>query len=156
MKKCAILSFIILTLTFSSCKEDFNSNDEKRTLLVLEERAISREFQLDTTFLSSIMDSTFIELNNGKIKGKHEVLRTIYKNRKWSIDNDILIDSFKIENPVVNIYNNAAVVTFVLQTYGRNKQTPNNIKTQFYDVWIKRPDGWKAVAWHASEVGIIK
>ncbi len=46
-------------------------------MLDLEKEGIEREFKNDTAFLSSIMDSTFIELSKDKIKNKHEVLRTI-------------------------------------------------------------------------------
>ena len=70
IKNLYFLSTCIFSLT--SCNENpVTNSNEAKTLLGLEKQAIEREFQNDTAFLSSLMDTTFIELSNDKIKNKN-------------------------------------------------------------------------------------
>ncbi len=129
-----------------------NYSIESKKLLDLEQEAITREFKNDTTFLSSIMDTTFIELSKEKIKNKHEVLKTIHSNNMRNISYKITLDTFVLEDPVVHLYNNSAVVTFIVHTFRKKEQIPFESRTRFYDVWVKRNSEWKAVSWQASSI----
>jgi hypothetical protein len=120
--------------------------DEKSELLNLEYEWLEKEFELDTAFISSIMDSTFIGISDNGVKNKQEDLISMYNNIDQRIKNGIVIDSFRLEDEVVNIYSNSAVVTFVVHTYRHNNDTLIDRRTRFYDVWVKRGDKWKAVA----------
>ena len=142
--------FLICFLSCNVNPSDYSS--EAKKLLDLEKEAIEREFQNDTTFLSSLMDSTFIELSKGKIKNKHEVLKTIFQNNLVNIRENILLDSFRLEEPVVHLYEKAAVVTFIMHTFRKKENIPFERRTRFYDVWVKRNNQWKAVTWQASSV----
>lgn len=144
---------LLVLIGFLSCN-DKSSNTQMETLnlLGLEREAIQREFQNDTAFLSSIMDTTFIELSKDRIKNKHEVLKTIFQNNINNSENKILQDSFLLENPVVHLYDNTAVVTFIMHTYNRNNDSIFERRTRFYDVWVKRGEQWKAVTWQASSL----
>ena len=127
-------------------------SDERTTLLDLEREAIEREFQNDTTFLSLIMDSTFIELDGSKLKNKHQVLKTISANNLSNKRAGISLDSFRLEEPMVHVYENTAVVTFIMHTFRKENGTPMERRTRFYDVWVRRGDEWKAVTWQASSL----
>lgn len=157
MKLIAIKIEPLLILGFSICLLACNVNppnysNESKTLLDLENEAIRREFLNDTAFLSSIMDSTFIELSKGKIKHKHEVLKTIFQNNTDNVQNKISLDSFRLEDPVVHLYEKAAVVTFIIRTFRKKENVPFERRTRFYDVWVKRGKQWKAATWQASSV----
>lgn len=126
---------------------------ESTVLLDLEREAITREFKNDTTFLSSIMDSTFIELAGVRLKNKHQVLKTIFEANISNQRKGILLDSFRLEDPVVHLYDdNAAVVTFIMHTFRNKNGSHFERRTRFYDVWVRRGDAWKAVTWQASSV----
>jgi hypothetical protein len=149
----AFLFFLIL----SSCSNGSHDHAAESTrLLDLEKKAINKEFQNDTTFLSSLMDSTFIELSNGGIKRKHDVLKTIYQDNIDRGQKSITLDSFRLEDPVVHLYDKTAVVTsvvtFIIHTFRKAKDSAFERRTRFYDVWVKRDDEWKAVTWQASSV----
>ena len=145
--------FILLCICILSCNNSSsNIQVETQKLLDLEREAIKREFQNDTAFLSSVMDTTFIELSKDGIKNKHEVLKTIFKNNIENKENQVLLDSFLLENPVVHLYENSAVVTFIMHTFNRSNDSAFERRTRFYDVWVKRGDQWKAVTWQASSV----
>jgi len=147
------IRLLIFLLFFASCgTKQANHSSESKKLLDLEKEAITREFRNDTTFLSSIMDSTFIELSRDKIKNKHEVLKTIHRNNIDNISSNISLDSFVLEDPVVHLYDNTAVVTFIMHTYRKKEQVPFERRTRFYDVWVKRNNKWMAITWQASSV----
>ncbi|NTS40410.1 hypothetical protein HRG84_05790 [Flavisolibacter sp. BT320] len=118
----------------------------------MERQAISREFQNDTAYLSSIMDSTFIELSGATIKNKHDVLRTIYQDNLSGYKNGIKRDSFLLKDSVIHLYGNTAVITFVLQTFNKKGDSSYTRRTRFYDVWVKRNNVWKAIAWQGIPV----
>jgi hypothetical protein len=143
--KTIILSGLLTSLI--SCVDSSEKpNDDKKYLLNLEYEFLEKEFSLDTAFLSSVMDSSFIDISDYGIKGKQEDLMSIYHNIAQRIQNGISIDSFRLEDTVVNIYSNTAVVAFVVHSYRHNYDTIIERKTRFYDVWTKRGDKWKLVA----------
>ncbi len=145
-----ISTYCFILLVLSCNPYELSSAREADNLLNLERNAIEREFNNDTAYLSSIMDSTFIELSGDKIKDKHEVLKTIFKNNISTQLENIVLDSFKLNEPVVNLYGNSAVVTFILHTYRKKDQIPYERQTRFYDVWVKHDNQWKAVTWQAT------
>lgn len=137
----------------SSCGSKRSDNNEtsdttadRAQLLQLEHQWLEHEFTADTAFLSSIVDSTFICITPGGILTKQETLKHMGDNKNFRTKNDIVIDSVALENAMVNIYGNSAVVTFIDHTYARKQGTPLETKVQFYDVWIKRDGQWKAVS----------
>ena len=140
----------ILVCLCSCNTKPASSSNETEKLLKLEKEAIEREFQNDTSFLSSLMDSTFIELSRDKIKNRHEVLRTIFQDNVDKIENKISLDSFRLAEPIVHLYDNTAVVTFILHTFRKKEDSPYQRRTRFYDVWVKRGTQWKAVTWQGT------
>lgn len=136
---------------FAGCKpETKNLDDDAAALLDLEKEAIKREFQNDTSFLSLVMDSTFIELSADTIKNKHQVLKTIFRDNLDKLENKVSLDSFRLEQPIVHLYGDASVVTFILHTFRKKEDSAFERRTRFYDVWVKRDGHWKAVTWQAS------
>src|SRR6185503_5206236 len=127
-----------------------HSSNEAENLLNLEKEAIEREFQNDTSFLSSLMDTTFIELSKDKIKDRHAVLRTIFQDNLDKVKNKISLDSFRLEEPIIHLYDNTAVVTFILHTFRKKEDSLYQRRTRFYDVWVKRGTQWKAVTWQGT------
>lgn len=139
--------------TFSQVKIQKSSLTEiKEHLLSLEKNWLKAEFALDTSYLSSIIDSTFTDISEEGIHDKNESLQSMYNNISQRLKDSIVVDSFNLENTIVKIYDNAAVVIFTVHTHGKNKQAVTDRKTRFYDVWIKRNNEWKAVSSQGSNV----
>ncbi len=152
--KQILITVCFLTVVFFSCinKNEIDASDESQHLFALERQAISREFQNDTAYLSSIMDSTFIEISKTTIKNKHEVLRTIYLDNVSRQRNGIKRDSFLLKDSIIHLYPNTAVITFVMQTFNKKGDSSFTRRTRFYDVWVKRNNEWKAIAWQGTPV----
>ena len=119
---------------------------EKDHLLSLEQNWLKAEFALDTGYLSSITDSSFISISANEVHGKSAALLNMYQNISQRIRDSIIVDSFKLENPVVNLYSNNAVVTFIVHSFRKDKGVRNEHRTRFYDVWVKQDGAWKAVS----------
>ena len=152
-KKLYFASLLIVAVCLFSCDSNKADNiNESKQLFTLEREAISREFQNDTAYLSSIMDSTFIELSKDKIKNKHEVLRTIYLDNVAREQNGIRRDSFLLKDSIIHLYGNTAVITFIMQTFNKKGDSSFTRRTRFYDVWVKRNNNWKAIAWQGTAV----
>ena len=64
----------------------------------------------------------------------------------------IFLDSLKLEDPIVNVYDKSAVVTFIVHTYKKEKGGSTEKRTRFYDVWINRNGKWKAVSSQGTPV----
>jgi hypothetical protein len=136
----------LMTILFG-CSEIPKKNDNVgRELLALEKDFLDKEFALDTAYLSSLMDSTFIDIADDGVKHKKEDLISIYNNIDQRIKSGIAIDSFKLENEIVNVYPNSAVVVFIVHSFRHSGDTLVERRTRFYDVWTKRGDHWKLVA----------
>ena len=155
MKDLLLLLFLCILGGFIKCNTKHPGNDtadDKNQLLTLERKWLTAEFALDTAYLSSIMDSTFMGISGAGIESKKEALSGMYTNISQRLKDSIVIDSFSLENTMVNFYENSAVVTFIVHTHGRNKLAITERKTRFYDVWIKRKGKWKAVASQGTKV----
>ena len=137
------------------CKAQQTKNnllDDKTQLLTLETKWLEAEFGLDSAYLSTIIDTTFLGISGSGIHGKQEEIIEMYNKISQRIKDSIFIDSFKLENTVVNLYDNTAVVSFVAHTHGKNKGEPTERWTRFYDVWVKRNGKWLAVASQGTKV----
>src|SRR5688572_23317078 len=126
----------------------------KAELLSLERQWLEAEFALDTAYLSTLLDSTFIAVSAGRISNKQEELNGIYDNISAMRKDSIFLDSLKLENATVNLYGKTAVVTFIVHTYKKEKGKSTEKRTRFYDVWINRNGKWKAVSSQGTVVSM--
>ena len=118
----------------------------KEDLLSLERKWLEAEFVLDTAYVSTLIDSTFIGISANRVSSKKEELKGMYDNISAMRKDSIFLDSLKLEDSIVNVYDNTAVVTFIVHTYKKEKGISTEKRTRFYDVWINRNGIWKAVS----------
>lgn len=155
------LLFIFWTILLSGCTESpsgksndtshsVNSEKVKAELLSLERKWLDAEFKLDTAYISTLLDSTFIGISADRISNKQDDLRGMYDNIRAMQQDSIFLDSLTLEDAVVNLYDNSAVVTFIVHTYKKEKGKTTEKRTRFYDVWIYRNGEWKAVSSQGS------
>ena len=145
-------SLLIILISCDSNKSNASLTTDKAQLLSLERKWLTAEFALDTTYLSSIIDSSFIDISENGLHNKSQALVSMYQNITQRIKDSILIDSFLIEDPITNVYENSAVVTFVVHTFRSDKGVKSGHKTRFYDVWIKQNNIWKAVSSQGTKI----
>ena len=156
-----ILFTLLITIFFSCTETDpkethgtiHQSNDEiKEELLSLERKWLEAEFALDTAYLSTLLDSTFIGISANRVSARQEELKGMFDNISAMRKDSIFLDSLKLEDPIVNVYDKSAVVTFIVHTYKKEKGGSTEKRTRFYDVWINRNGKWKAVSSQGTPV----
>ena len=157
MKKYITSLFLINSLwanaqqTNPNLTKEYENSDKKR-LLALEYNWLKAEFNLDTAYLATLMDDGFIGITATGISNKQEELIDYHRTISQRLKDSVFIDSFRLENTVVNLYGTTAIVTFVAHTFRKDKGIPVERRTRFYDVWIKRNGKWKAVASQGTKV----
>ena len=153
------LQILFVFICLASCRENStlqNSVAEtKEHLLLLERKWLEAEFVLDTAYISTLLDPTFVGVSATRISNKQEELKGMYDNISAMRRDSIFLDSLKLENAVINVYDNSAVVTFIVHTYKKEKGMPTEKRTRFYDVWINRNKKWKAVSSQGTVVSGI-
>ena len=141
--------FLTAILFLSSCAGYETGNvDSKieKELILLERKWLEAKFALDTTYISTLVDSTFIGISANRVSNKHEELKGMYDNISAMRKDSVFLDSLKLEDSIVHVYDNTAVVTFIVHTYKKEKGRSTEKRTRFYDVWINRNGKWKAVS----------
>lgn len=123
-----------------------SATETKEHLLSLERKWLEAEFALDTAYIASLLDSTFISISAGHISNKEQELKGIYENISAMRKDSIFLDSMRFEEVLVHVYEHTAVASFIVHTYKKDKGRPTEKRTRFYDVWIKRGENWKAVS----------
>jgi hypothetical protein len=143
--------FILFACSQSNSKKtvdtsDFSNDNVKKELLSLERKWLDAEFALDTAYISTLMDSSFIDISPDHTSNKQQALKGMYDNINAMRRDSIFLDSLKFENVNINVYENTAVVALITHSYKKNKGVPVEKRMRFYDVWIKRNGKWKAVS----------
>jgi len=127
-------------------KDSFTAENIRKELLSLEQKWLEAEFALDTSYISTLLDPSFIGISADRISGKQDELKGMYDNISGMRKDSIFLDSLKLEDAVVNVFDNSAVVVFIVHTYKKEKGKSTQKRTRFYDVWVKRDGKWKAVS----------
>ena len=145
------IMFILFACSQSNSKKavdtgSFSNNNVKEELLSLEKKWLDAEFALDTAYISTLMDSSFIDISTDHISNKQQALKGMYNNISVMRRDSIFLDSLKFENVNINVYENTAVVALITHSYKKNKGVQVEKRMCFYDVWIKRNGKWKAVS----------
>ncbi|HMK18046.1 MAG TPA: nuclear transport factor 2 family protein [Chitinophagaceae bacterium] len=149
--KLISIPFILFACSQSNSKktvdtDNFSNDNVKEELLSLERKWLDAEFVLDTAYVSTLMDSTFIDISTDHISNKQQALKGMYNNISAMRRDSIFLDSLKFEEITVNLYENVAVITLVTHSYKKNKGKPTEKRMRFYDVWLNRNGTWKAVS----------
>lgn len=151
MKDLALVILVLVGLvSCNSTNENKHVSSDpaatKQELLLLEQNWLEAEFKLDTAYISTLIDSTFTGISGDHLTNKQQELNGMYNNISGMRKDSIFLDSLKLEDGRVNLYENTAVVTFIVHTYKKDKGRPIEKRTRFYDVWVNRNGKWKAVA----------
>jgi uncharacterized protein (TIGR02246 family) len=104
----------------------------------------------DTTFLARVVAPDFRATgDSGKTFGRAEVLRDV-------ADTATTIRDVQDQDREVKIYGNGtvAVVTALGTWTVERGERPGQLSGRYTEVWVKRDDGWKAVAGHYTDVPV--
>jgi hypothetical protein len=139
---------VAIAMVFIGCKvaPTENQNDDVIQLLRLEEEWLNLEYSGEVNKLSTLLDTGYVSVTPTEILKKHQFLSQVGRNFEFRKLNGIHIDSFKIERPLVKVFENAAVVTFIEHYYAHKSGKSLEGTEQFYDVWRNVNGKWLAVS----------
>lgn len=145
------IMFILFACSQSNSKKrvdtgNFSNDNVKEELLSLERKWLDAEFALDTAYISTLMDPTFIDISADHISNKQQALKGMYDNISAMRKDSIFLDSLRFEEVIVNLYQDVAVITLVTHSYKKDRGRQIEKRMRFYDVWINRDGKWKAVS----------
>lgn len=149
---------LIIVLFIAACSQKTNTEkaeadtlEIKHELRQLEQKWLEYEFALDTASIARMLDNSFISLSGTGSSDKQSELKGIFTNISNMYKDSIVLDSFRIEEPfLTKLYGNTAITIFICHSYKRNRGRTIEKRTRFYDVWVRKEEGWKAVSSQAT------
>jgi len=154
MKKAtAVISSVcwIFQLIFSTTVDAQATGDDKALITRIEQEWIKAEFAQDTASIAKLLDRSFISIEGEYVMDRHQELLGVYEAVDGWKKGHQTVDSFELEQMLINIYDHTAVTTFICITHGKYDQTPYTRKSRFYDVLVKKEGVWRAVASHVIQ-----
>jgi len=139
-----LLSFFKLGVSTAQAGE----NDDIRVLLELEGKMAEAWVQRDTQTLEQILSDDYTLAGAGDaLIGKGEYLA-------GTVDPEFGTTSAIVDDLRIRLYGDAAVVTGRATYRGWSKKRGSYVRRfRFTDTFIRRVNGWKCVATHASGLG---
>ncbi|MFT3679075.1 MAG: nuclear transport factor 2 family protein [Ferruginibacter sp.] len=132
--------------------EEEHSNKEKNHILSLEQQWLEAEMKSDTMFIGNLLDSAYMGISEYGIYTRQEEIANLLASMEDRKKNNIRIDTFEIQDCIVNLYNNTAVVTFIMLSLRNENGIMVERKSRYYDVWMKKHGKWRAVSSQGSVV----
>jgi ketosteroid isomerase-like protein len=121
-------------------------NHDQRGILRVE-AAICRAFETrDIEALRKGLDDTFT------LTDSRGVVTDLEHNLREVASGEPTYDVFRNHGQSVRLYGDAAIVTGVTSIEGRSGGEPFKADFQFTDTWVRRADGWKMAASHATRL----
>jgi ketosteroid isomerase-like protein len=138
---CAILALMAPGAHAQRVKSD------QDTLIDLERRWDAAFHSGDATFIETILADEFVATYGDGSRGD--------KAKELSLARDFnqQVDSSKLDDFIVKVYGNTAVVMFTQHLVGPVKGKPVAVDYRYIDVWVNQDGVWKCVASQSTRVG---
>ncbi len=121
----------------------FGQSKQERALRQLERARFEAMTRRDIDALDKMLDPTLTYTHsNGLVETKAEHLDHIRTGR-------IVYRALRPLEMQVRRYGKSAVVTGVVRAQGRYRGRDFDLKLRYTAVYVKRPSGWRMVAWHS-------
>jgi ketosteroid isomerase-like protein len=142
--KCAWLLTIVLPASMASAAEPAASGDPKAALIALEQKWVEALEKSDTKTLSALWARTYIDTDEtGHRSDKAEVFRVLKSGA-------LKLRKLQLSDMKAYVYGDAAIVTGASLQDGDFQGQPLAAKIVFTDTFVRRGNGWIAVASHRT------
>ena len=112
--------------------------------------------EADFAILDSMLSDDYIHINgqSGTVLSRFEWLDWIRLRRNEIEKNELQVDEYRVEDIIVKMHNNAAIVTGVVFSRGIRKDEAFASQVRFTNTWILFENVWKRVSFHDSPLGV--
>lgn len=120
---------------------------DQDTLIELEQKWDAAFHNRDPKFIETLLADEFVVTYGDGTRGD--------KARELSLATDFnqQVDSSTLDEFIVKVYGNTAVVWFTQRLVGPVKGKPVAVTYRYVDVWVNRDGAWKCVASQSTRVG---
>jgi hypothetical protein len=137
----------VLALVFADPLQAQNVKSDQDVLIELERQWDAAFHRQDAAFIESVLADEFIATYGDGSRGdKAKELSLVRESNQQ-------VDSRRLDNFIVKVYRDTAVVWFTQFLVGPVKGKPTEVQYQYMDVWVIRDGRWQAVASQSTRVG---
>jgi len=140
---CAALA--VLATSSNAFAQRVKSDQD--TLIELEQRWDAAFHSHDQKFIETLLADEFVATYGDGSRGDKA------KELSLALDDTQQVDSSTLDEFIVKVYGNTAVVWFTQHLVGPVKGKPVAVTYRYVDVWVNRDGEWKCVASQSTRVG---
>ena len=124
-----------------------NVKSDQDVLIELERQWDAAFHSQNAAFIETVLDDEFVATYGDGSRGD--------KTKELALARDFnqQVDSSRLDDFIVKVYRDTAVVWFTQYLVGPVKGKPTEVQYQYMDVWVIRDGRWKAVASQSTRVG---
>ena len=120
---------------------------DQETLIELEQKWDAAFHNHDPKFIETLLADDFVVTYGDGARGDKAT------ELRLATDFNQQVDSTRLDEFMVKVYGNTAVVWFTQQLVGPVKGKPVAVTYRYVDVWVNRDGVWKCVASQSTRVG---
>jgi hypothetical protein len=140
---CCLLGSVIIAPALRA--QDVKSDQE--VLIDLERQWDEAFHTQNVAFISTVLADEFIATYGDGTRGDRARELELAKEVEQQVD------SSRLDDFIIKIYRDTAVVWFTQHLVGPVKGKPTEVQYQYMDVWVIRDGRWQAVASQSTRVG---
>ena len=140
---CFILGSVVAAHPVQA--QDVKSDQD--VLIDLERQWDAAFHSQNATFIESVLAEEFIATYGDGSRGDKA------KELALARDFNQQVDSSRLDDFIVKVYRDTAVVWFTQHLVGPVKGKPTEVEYQYMDVWVVRDGRWQAVASQSTRMG---
>jgi ketosteroid isomerase-like protein len=141
------LVVVALAATWVSGVSAQRVKSDQDTLIELEQMWDAAFHNHDPKFIETLLADEFVVTYGDGARGDKA------KELALALDFSQQVDSSDLDEFIVKVYGNTAVVWFTQHLVGPVKGKPVAVSYRYVDVWVNREGKWKCVASQSTRVG---
>ena len=142
-----LLCLIVGSLVAAPTTQAQDVKSDQEVLIELEREWDAAFHRQDAAFIQTILADEFIATYGDGTRGDKA------KELALAREFDQQVDSSHLDDFIVKVYRDTAVVWFTQYLVGPVKGKPTEVQYQYIDVWVIRDGRWQAIASQSTRVG---
>jgi ketosteroid isomerase-like protein len=140
-----VLAIVAVAASAASAQRRVKSDQD--TLIELEQLWDAAFHGHDQKFIDTLLAEEFVATYGDGSRGDRA------KELTLALEDRQQVDSSKLDEFIVKVFGNTAVVWFTQHLVGPVKGKPVAVDYRYMDVWVNRDGKWKCVASQSTRVG---
>jgi ketosteroid isomerase-like protein len=137
-----------LAVVASAAPHAQDVKSDQQVLMELERAWDAAFHKQDAKFIETLLAEEFIATYGDGTRGDKS------KELSLALDTSQQVDSSRLDEFIIKIFGNTAVVWFTQHLVGPVKGKPTEVTYRYVDVWVNRSGRWLAVASQSTRVNL--